>query len=112
MRKKGCGEKERLGKGGPAKIPQRLLGPTSFPLERLVAILGVLLEENDVDTRLPAKELTIPGEYTEMEIGRVQVYAAIMELTSMRYLHRTSPSNKLDAPMFRCGMWRWRWQRG
>jgi len=104
-KRRGVVRKKGGGKGGPAKIPQRLLGPTPFPLDRLVAILGVLLEGNDVDTRLPAEEFTIPGEYTEMEIGRVQVYAAIMELTSMRLLHRTSPSDKLDGPpMFKCGI--------
>jgi hypothetical protein len=59
------------------KVPQRLLGPAPFPLDRLLAILGVLLEENDVDTRPNAPQFIIPGEYTDMEIGRVQIYAAV-----------------------------------
>lgn len=106
------------------QVPQRLLGPTPFPLDRLIAMLGALLEENDVDDRPPAPEFKIPGEYTDMEIRRVGVYASvrsffstprynrqstlsvqIMELTSMRLLHRTSPADKLDGPpMFKCGV--------
>lgn len=43
----------------------------------MVAILGTLLEENDVDTRRPAREFRIPGEYTDMEISRVSVYSAV-----------------------------------
>lgn len=106
-----------------AQIPQRLLGPAPFPLDRLTAILGALLEENDVDARPLAPEYTVPGEYTDMEIGRTGIYASvsdlfvaiprmctyalmkIMELTSMRLLHRTSPGDKLDGPpMFKCGV--------
>ena len=59
------------------QVPQRLLGPAPFPLDRLIAILGVLLEENDVDAQQVPLQFTIPGEYTDMEISRVQVYAAV-----------------------------------
>ena len=38
-------------KGRVTKVAQRLLGPTSFTLDRMLAILGALLEENDVDSR-------------------------------------------------------------
>lgn len=104
------------------QVPQRLLGPTPFPLDRLIAILGALLEDNDVDTRPHAPQFTIPGEYTDMEITRVHVYASvrqvflalnmltltllqIMELTQNRLLHRTTPSDRLDGPpMFKCGV--------
>ena len=48
-----------------------------FPLDRMLAILGVLLEENDADTRPPAPEYEIPGEYTEVEISRVAVYEQV-----------------------------------
>ena len=48
-----------------------------FPLDRMTAILGVLLEENDADTRPPAPEYTIPGEYTEMEISRVALFGQV-----------------------------------
>lgn len=108
---------------GRRQIPQRLVGPLAFPLDRLLAILGALLEENDVESRLPAPEHTIPGEYTDMETGRVGIYAAvsgacvdirranlyglwqIVELTSTRLLHRTSHADRLDGPpTFRCGI--------
>ncbi|KZP22268.1 hypothetical protein FIBSPDRAFT_931258 [Athelia psychrophila] len=67
-------DERREKKGGG--IPQRLLGPAPFPLDRLDAILGVLLEENDVDTRPSAPQFTIPGEYTDMEIARVHIHRA------------------------------------
>ena len=60
-----------------SQISQRLLGPAPFPLDRVIAILGALLEENDVDTRPLAREFTIPGEYTDMELGRVGIYASV-----------------------------------
>lgn len=43
----------------------------------MIAILGALLEDNDVDTRIPHPEFTIPGEYTDMEISRVAIYNAV-----------------------------------
>ncbi|KAK7023123.1 origin recognition complex subunit 5 C-terminus-domain-containing protein [Favolaschia claudopus] len=93
--------------GGTEKAPQRVLGPNAFPLDRLLAILGALLEENDVDRRLPPPEpyYTIPGEETDVEIARVGVYGAIIELSSTGLLHRTSASDKLDGPpTFKCGI--------
>ncbi|KAF5354089.1 hypothetical protein D9756_006949 [Leucocoprinus leucothites] len=80
------------------KVPQHLLGPNPFPLDRMIAILGALLEENDVDSRLPNPELAIPGEYTDMEITRVGIHSAIMELVSMHFLLRTSPVDRIDGP--------------
>ncbi|OJA16419.1 hypothetical protein AZE42_07233 [Rhizopogon vesiculosus] len=86
-----------------AKVSQRLLGPLVFPLDRLLAILGSLLEENDVEYRPHDSRFGFPGEYTDMELGRVHIYAAITELTSMRALHRTNASDKLDGPpMYKC----------
>ncbi|RDX41623.1 hypothetical protein OH76DRAFT_188022 [Lentinus brumalis] len=105
-RKMGTPRKTKPGTAGTAvKIPQRLLGPTTFPLDRLMAILGVLLEENDADVRPVAPQYTLPGEYTEMEIARVALYANIVELASMRLLVRTTPPDHLDrVPMFKCGI--------
>ncbi|KAH9849423.1 origin recognition complex subunit 5 C-terminus-domain-containing protein [Lenzites betulinus] len=105
-RKTGTPRKPKPGTTGTAiKIPQRLLGPTTFPLDRLVAILGVLLEENDADVRPVAPQYSLPGEYTEMEISRVALYANVMELVSMRLLVRTSPADRLDGtPTFKCGI--------
>ncbi|KAF8553155.1 putative origin recognition complex, subunit 5-like protein [Imleria badia] len=96
-------------KGGGAqtivKASQRLLGPATFPLDRLLAILGALLEENDYDTRPHDPRFEFAGEYTDMETGRIHIYAAITELTLMRALHRTSAVDKLDGPpMFKCGI--------
>ena len=56
-----------------------MLGPIAFPLDRLIAILGVLLEENDADARPHAPEYTIPGEYTEIEISRVAIFAQVSD---------------------------------
>ncbi|KAF5369509.1 hypothetical protein D9758_002779 [Tetrapyrgos nigripes] len=90
---------------GPVKIPQRYLGPSPFSLDRMIAILGALLEEHDVpdDDEMP-EEFTIPGEYTDMETRRVGVYASITQLTNMRLLVRTTPLDKLDGPpMYKTG---------
>ncbi|EIW86115.1 hypothetical protein CONPUDRAFT_160954 [Coniophora puteana RWD-64-598 SS2] len=90
---------------GAVKVAQRLVGPSPFPLDRLLAILGALLEENDAEDRLPAPHLSLPGEYTDMELRRVHVYAAICELSAMRALQRTTPVEKLDGPpAFKCGV--------
>ncbi len=97
-----------------------------------MAILGSLLEENDVDgegSRAPADDVFhIPGEYTDMEIMRVGVYTSVsrfsilpflyigqlklmlsllqvVELASMWLLHHTSPSDRLEGPsMYKCGI--------
>ncbi|KAH7925660.1 hypothetical protein BV22DRAFT_1194968 [Leucogyrophana mollusca] len=104
-RRKGGSPKKSRSQSAVAKIPQRLLGPAAFPLDRLLAILGALLEENDVETRPHAAEYKLSGEYTEMEVGRAQVYAAISELTSTRSLHRMTAPDRLDGPpMFKCGI--------
>ncbi|KAI6047012.1 OPT oligopeptide transporter protein-domain-containing protein [Pisolithus marmoratus] len=94
-------------KGGTNKnsagfqVSQRLLGPSAFPLDRLLAILGALLEEHDLDSWPFDHRFVLPGEYTDMEIGRIH----ITELAFMRALHRMSPMEKLDGPpMFKCGI--------
>ncbi|EIM83784.1 uncharacterized protein STEHIDRAFT_148595 [Stereum hirsutum FP-91666 SS1] len=107
-RKKGGGTRKSVGgKAGNAKVPQRLLGPMVFPLDRLLAILGILLEEHDADSRpdLPDLESALSGEYTELELGRVHVLGAISELANMGFLHRASAPEKIDGPpTFRCGI--------
>ena len=99
-RKRRASGKPTKTKGGVTKVAQRLIGPTSFTLDRMLAILGALLEENDVDSRIHGhtSAFSTPGEETDMEISRVAVYAAIMELTSMRLLTRTSAVDRLDGP--------------
>ncbi|KAF7792653.1 hypothetical protein EIP86_003750 [Pleurotus ostreatoroseus] len=110
---RGPDERKKRRRGGPrkstakstaVKIPQRLIGPMPFALDRMFAILGALLEENDIDNH-PTLEDEVPGEHTDMEISRVAVYAQVMELTSMHLLHRTSPADRLDmSPVFKCGI--------
>ncbi|KAF9479130.1 putative origin recognition complex, subunit 5-like protein [Pholiota conissans] len=91
--------------GGPPKVAQRLVGPTPFVLDRMIAILGALLEDNDVESRLADRQLTIPGEHTDMEIARVGIFSSVMEQTSMRLLHRTTHADRLDGPpMFKCAI--------
>ncbi|KIJ60166.1 hypothetical protein HYDPIDRAFT_117655 [Hydnomerulius pinastri MD-312] len=104
-RKSGSPKKSGGAQTSVIKVSQRLLGPATFPLDRLLAILGALLEENDFESRPHDPRFELPGEYTDMEIGRIHVYAAITELTFMRALHRTTAMDKLDGPpTFKCGI--------
>ncbi|KDQ55524.1 hypothetical protein JAAARDRAFT_37539 [Jaapia argillacea MUCL 33604] len=91
--------------GGAVKIPQRLLGPIPFPLDRLVAILGCLLLENDPPPPERAADFEHESEYTEVEVNRVAVMSSITSLTASHLLQRTSPPDRLDGPpMYRCGV--------
>jgi origin recognition complex subunit 5 len=94
-----------------------------FPLDRLLAIMGVLLEEYDSEEHLHLGNL--PGAETELELQRAGVYGAvrfslfllahealncsssfqITQLASSRLLFRTSHSERLDGPpAYRCGV--------
>jgi len=89
----------------PAKLPQRLVGPAAFPLDRMNAILATLLEEHDLDSRTIGPEFTQPGEYTETELMRVHTSGAITELAAAHLLFRVSPPDRLDGPpMYKCGL--------
>ncbi|KIK67508.1 hypothetical protein GYMLUDRAFT_874867 [Collybiopsis luxurians FD-317 M1] len=108
-RKQASPVKSKSGQG-EAKIPQRFLGPSPFPLSRLIAILGALLEENDaamgeLNDSGYGLDFSIPGEKTDYEINRVGVYASITHLTSLRLLVRTTPADKVDglSMMLKCG---------
>ena len=46
-------------------------------MDRVLAILGILLEEYDTDSRPPAPEHKLPGEYSDMEIRRVSTYSGV-----------------------------------
>lgn len=59
------------------QLPQRLVGPAAFPLDRMNAILATLLEEHDLDSRAIGPEFTQPGEYTETELMRVHTSGAV-----------------------------------
>lgn len=83
-----------------AKIPQHFLGPAPFPLDRLLAILSALIEENDPPHEGGGGE----GE-TDLEVSRSAVYNAVIELSHMRLLVRTSGSDRIDGPpTFKCGV--------
>lgn len=58
----------------------------TFPLDRLLAILGILLEEYDYDSRPQEPEYLsgVPGEETELELGRVHVYGAVRFFSAYR----------------------------
>lgn len=105
-KRKGGGTRKARGRApAVSKLPQRLTGPVPAPLDRILAILGVLLEENDVETRPPGGGHFLPGEQTDLELARVQVMSTIVELSSMRLIHRTTPSDRLDGPpMFKCAI--------
>lgn len=106
-RRRGGGTRKAPQRSGsaPAKVPQRLAGPAAFPVDRMSAILAVLLEEYDLETRTISKEFTQLGEYTEMELVRVHTFGAIAELSAAHLLLRVSLPDRLDGPpMFKCGI--------
>ena len=43
----------------------------------MIAILGALLEENDIEDRFIPPQFSIPGEFTDMEINRTGVFSAV-----------------------------------
>ena len=43
----------------------------------MIAILGALLEENDIEGRLIPPQFSIPGEFTDMEINRTGIFSAV-----------------------------------
>ncbi|KIJ49693.1 hypothetical protein M422DRAFT_246764 [Sphaerobolus stellatus SS14] len=110
-RKRGGGAR-KIAAGTSAKIPQRLLGPAAFPIDRLIAILGSLMEEHGENVAPPLQSQHIddedeqdPEKDTEMVVWGVRISATIAELVNMRLLHRTTPTEKLDGPpSFKCGI--------
>ncbi|KAN0130085.1 Origin recognition complex (ORC) subunit 5 C-terminus domain containing protein [Lactarius tabidus] len=106
-RRRGGGTRKAPQRSGsaPAKVPQRLSGPAAFPVDRMSAILAVLLEEYDLETRTISKEFTQLGEYTETELVRVHTSGAITELSAAHLLLRVSLPDRLDGPpMYKCGI--------
>ena len=66
------------------QVPQKLLGPSAFPLDRLFAILGSLMEEHDQDVPIlnPAHMDDAGDDYelekdTEVAVGQIQVSATV-----------------------------------
>lgn len=52
-------------------------------MDRVLAILGILLEEYDADSRPPAPEYKLPGEYSDMEIRRLSTYSGVCRLSTI-----------------------------
>ena len=113
-RRRGGGSKSRTKRStATAKVPARLSGPAPFPLERLLALVGRLLEDYDApiaeeDSADDEFDVgTVAREAAEMDVGRVQLLALISELGTLRLLHRTSSGadKVLDSMlMFKCGI--------
>lgn len=59
------------------KVPQRLLGPTAFPYDRLVAILGALMMEYDDHDDKPGLYIDASGVDAENGVYRVQTAAVV-----------------------------------
>ena len=58
----------------------------TFPLERLVAILGALLEEHDGDYRPAHAE----ADWTDLEMGRTEV-SALVSPPRLNYIYISCP---------------------
>ncbi|KZT18749.1 hypothetical protein NEOLEDRAFT_1142998 [Neolentinus lepideus HHB14362 ss-1] len=83
----------RKGKDGAAvKIPQRLLGPTTFPLDRMLAILGNLMVEHEEE--LDFRDEETRERAAEVEVGRVGLLCAITSLTQAHLLTGVWPTYK------------------
>ncbi|KAG8942459.1 hypothetical protein FRC04_003627 [Tulasnella sp. 424] len=76
-----------------AKVPQVLLGPNSFTLERLLAIYGALLVEHG-DGQTDPTDLQ-PGE-AEVEVHRATVLTMLTEVTQLRLISRIGQHDRLD----------------
>jgi len=108
-RKRRRGRPRKTVTSGIGTVPQRLLGPAAFPLDRLIAIIGSLMEEHDENGPTLGASLGDDDQDTEKDtelaVGGVEVSATISELVTMRLLHRTTPIDKLDGPpSFKCGI--------
>ena len=64
------------------KVPQRLLGPKTFPLDRLLAIFYSIVE-SWVD-------------------ASSEIYAQIASLVTLRLIAQVTGADNLDAPRFKC----------
>ncbi|KAH8107296.1 origin recognition complex subunit 5 C-terminus-domain-containing protein, partial [Phellopilus nigrolimitatus] len=85
-------------------LPQRLIGPMTFPYDRLVAILGSLLREYDESEQTGQSFKYVFGLKEETDVYRVQTSASIQELISLRVLYRTTPQERIEASSFKCGI--------
>ncbi|KAG8979728.1 hypothetical protein FRB90_007996 [Tulasnella sp. 427] len=92
-RARGIGTGKSLHGRKAAKVPQVLLGPNSFTLERLLAIYGALLVEHGDGHTDPAQ--LRPGE-VEVEVHRTTILATLTELIQLRLVNRIGQADRLD----------------
>ncbi|KIO21027.1 hypothetical protein M407DRAFT_219477 [Tulasnella calospora MUT 4182] len=76
-----------------AKVPQVLLGPNSFTLERLLAIYGALVVEHGDGHTAPIN--LQPGQ-VEIEVHRTTVLTMLTELIQLRLINRIGQHDRLD----------------
>ncbi|KAG8930174.1 hypothetical protein FRC00_001247 [Tulasnella sp. 408] len=76
-----------------AKVPQVLLGPNSFTLERLLAIYGALVAEHGDGHTDPMK---LEAGQVEVEVHRATVLTMLTELIQLRLINRIGQHERLD----------------
>lgn len=130
-RSRGGNRRPGYGKVRIGKIPQRLLGPRSFPVDRLLAMFASLYaehaprpEDEATDEQSQQPEVYLPPAEAaarakrrrELEIEReerwedevdqlafsTKLWSLIPELESRKLLYRVSPIDRLDNIMLRC----------
>lgn len=123
-RRGGAVRRAGYGKARVGKVPQRLLGPRPFPLDRLLAMFSSLYAEHaprppDLEIRyeFDAYQSAADAERRreeEMELDErweeevdhlahsTKLWSLIPELEGQGLLRRTSPSDRLDNVMLRC----------
>ncbi|KZT55696.1 hypothetical protein CALCODRAFT_509953 [Calocera cornea HHB12733] len=86
------------------KIPQRLLGPSTFPLERLLAVLGSLLSEHS------PRRFSAEGKGAlDALLSRALLGSTLAELVERRLLVRVGgggggAEGRVDTVVLRCGV--------
>ncbi|KDQ16821.1 hypothetical protein BOTBODRAFT_30718 [Botryobasidium botryosum FD-172 SS1] len=93
MRKRGWRHgprKARKGKIAKASKPAaRLTGPASFPLDRLIALYGLILMELD--------DIDVETSFAELELLKVHVFTTVTELVQMKLIHRASANSSASS---------------
>lgn len=123
-RKGGAVRRAGYGKARVGKVPQRLLGPKSFPLDRLIAMFAALYTEHGprppdleiqfaydayataADAERRREEEMELDEQWEEEVDHLahstKLWSLIPQLEGQGLLRRTSPSDRLDNVTLRC----------
>ncbi|OQR81747.1 hypothetical protein THRCLA_11444 [Thraustotheca clavata] len=98
-RRKGgsSGAPKKMTKKQAEAVPQHLLGPKVFPLQRLLAIYSSILEEYD-----PPATLGLEADDLSTTLSRSEVFNHINVLTRMCLLQRISNLEDLDDIKLRC----------